>query len=199
MRLRMRALVLVISIASATAHAGPPSDVGPYVSWTLTGWLPRDKLAATLGKNEENGAQFALVLGMRVHHLALEAWRSPEMQSGVDVQGVDVKAILPIGRYFSTYGRLRYARMTVDVDPNSTRDAPLVGNGGGAAAGIQVQFPGRTFGLLIPAWFGAPFGWRGTGGVYLEFGSESYALGPRGSPPERFWRYAYGVAWGAAF
>jgi hypothetical protein len=199
----MRSLVLVISIALATpARAGGLSDVGPYAAWSMTGWFPRDRLAVLMGHQKDDNAQFSLIAGMRIHHIAIEAWHSPPLSSGIDVRGIDAKAMLPIGRYLSPYARVRVAQMRVQLDYyDSLREPSVSGIGGGVAFGVQTQFPGRMFGLLLPAWFAAPFGFRGTGGVFVEFGSEAYAV-PIGTPPgkpERFWRFAYGVAWGGAF
>ncbi len=201
----MRWLVFVISIALATvtwgARAGGLSDVGPYVAWSLTGWFPRDRLAVVMGHQKDDDAQFALIVGLRFHHIAIEAWHAPPMSSGLDVRGLDAKAMLPIGRYVSPYARVRLARMRVDLDYYGVSEPSTTGLGGGFAVGVQAQFPGRMFGLLLPAWFAAPFGFRGTGGVFVEFGSEAYGLAVGAPPgkPERFWRFAYGVAWGGAF
>jgi len=191
----MARVLLVLALLCSVARAD-----GAYVSWSLTGWFPRDKLATKLA-NTDNGAQFALIAGMRIHDVAIEAWHSSPMHSGIAVTGLDAKLLVPLGRYVSPYARVRLARMTVDLDPTSDHDAPLTGLGGGGAIGVQVQFPGRTFGLVIPAWFAAPFGWKGTGGIYVEFGHETYGLATAGERPsaERFWRFAYGVAWGGSF
>ena len=178
--------------------------IGPYVSWSVTGWFPTDKLASRF-EHVDNGAQFALILGARLgDHLAIEAFTAPPLnhdQPSIDVEGVDAKLMWPLGRYVTPYARLRLARMTVDLDTTDHRTAPLTGMGGGEGIGLQVQFPGRMFGLVIPAWFAAPFGLKGTGGIWTEVSHEAYDLaagGPHGAP-EHFWRYAYGVAWGAAF
>jgi len=198
----MRSLVLVIWIALAgPARAGGFSDTGPYVAWSLEGWFPRDRLAAVMGHQREDNAQFALIAGLRLHGIAIEAWHAPPMSSGIDVRGVDGKAILPIGRYFAAYARVRLAQMRVDLEYYNVHEPSRTGIGGGYAAGIQAQFPGRMFGLLLPAWFAAPFGFRDTGGVFVEFGEEAYelAIGTSQVRPERFWRFAYGVAWGGAF
>jgi hypothetical protein len=201
----MRSLALVISIAlAAPAHAGGFgfSDVGPYIGWASVGWIPRDRLAVLMGHQKDDNAQFSGFVGMRFHHVAIEAWHAPPFGDGLDVRGIDIKAMLPIGRYFSPYARLRFAHMRVQLDYyDNLREPPVSGIGGGFAIGVQAQFPGRMFGLLLPAWFAAPFGFHGTGGVFFDFGSEAYALpvGKPPGPPERFWRFAWGVAWGGAF
>lgn len=196
----MRAIIVLCLLCSVAR-----ADTGPYVSWSLTGWFPTGKLAAAM-RSSDNGAQFALIVGARFgHHVALEAFTAPAMNHAedpaIDVEGVDAKLMWPLGRYVTPYVRLRLARMTVDLDPIGTRDAKLSGLGGGEGVGLQVQFPGRMFGLIIPAWFAAPFGLKGIGGIWTEVSHEVYGLSAGGSRAgsEPFWRYAYGVAWGAAF
>ena len=196
--------LIALALVCGTARADDGPKLGPYVSWSLTGWFPTDKLAARF-EHVDNGAQFALILGARVtDHLAIEAFTSPAMshdQPSTAVEGVDAKILWPIGRYVTPYARLRLARMNVELDTLYHRTAVLSGMGGGEGLGIQFQFPGRMFGLIIPAWFAAPFGFKGTGGIWTEVTHEAYDLaagGSRGSP-EHFWRYAYGVAWGTAF
>ena len=197
----MRAILVLLALCSV-ARAG----TGPYVSWSLTGWFPTGKLAASM-KHDENGAQFALIVGARFgRHLALEAFTAPSLDHdgqdpAIDVEGVDAKLLWPLGRYVTPFVRLRLGRMTVDMDPTGTSDAKLSGRGGGEGLGLQGQFPGRMFGLIIPAWFAAPLGVKGTGGIWTEVTHEAYDLAAGGSrgASEHFWRYAYGVAWGAAF
>jgi len=178
----MPRVLLVLALLCSTSRAD-----GPYVSWGMSAWMARDQLAAKL---PDGDATFQLIVGMRVHELALEAWMAPAIDH-VGAEGIDAKYLVPLGRYVSPYARLRLARMTVDVD--GMRDAGL---GGGLAVGIQLQFPAHPFGLLIPAWFAAPAGPRRTGGIYVEFADESYGVLEQ---PQRFWRFAWGLAWGGAF
>ncbi len=205
---RISCIALLLAVLCGTARAGGPrgsSAVGPYVSWSLTGWFPQDKLASFM-KHADNGARFALIVGARLgKHVALEAFMAPPLNSDqptIDVRGVDVKVMWPIGRYVTPYARLRVARMTVDFETIAGHAPDLRGLGGGEGIGLQVQFPGRMFGLIIPAWFAAPFGFRGVGGIWTEATHEAYDLAPRDgsrAATEHFWRYAYGVAWGMAF
>ena len=178
--------------------------IGPYISWSLTGWFPTDKLATKIN-SDENGAQFALIVGARLgEHVAVETFVAPPLDSDqptIDVRGVDLKLMWPIGRYFTPYARLRVARMAVDFETIPGHAPDLRGIGGGEGIGLQVQFPGRMFGLIVPAWFAAPFGFKGIGGIWTEVTHEAYDLAPHvgHGATEHFWRYAYGVAWGTAF
>ena len=70
--------------------------------------------------------------------------------------------------------------MTVDFGPIPGHAPDLRGLGGGEGIGLQVQFPGRNFGLIIPAWFAAPFGFKGIGGIWTEVTHEAYDLVPAG-------------------
>ena len=69
--------------------------LGPYISWSLTGWFPTDKLAAKIS-SDENGAQFALIVGARLgQHVAVETFMAPPLNSDqptIDVHGVDAEA-----------------------------------------------------------------------------------------------------------
>ena len=178
--------------------------IGPYISWSLTGWFPTDKLVTKIN-SDENGAQFALIVGARLgEHVAVETFVAPPLDSDqptIDVRGVDLKLMWPIGRYFTPYARLRVARMAVDFETIPGHAPDLRGIGGGEGIGLQVQFPGRMFGLIVPAWFAAPFGFKGIGGIWTEVTHEAYDLAPHvgHGATEHFWRYAYGVAWGTAF
>ena len=178
----MPRVLLVLALLCSVARAD-----GPYVSWGMTAWMARDGLA---DKMKDGDATFHLLVGMRTHNLALEAWTDPAMDH-VSADGLDAKYMVPLGRWISPYARLRFARMTVDVD--GMHDTGL---GGGLAIGIQAQFPAYPFGLLMPAWFGAPLGPRRTGGIYVEFADESYGVFAQ---PQRFWRFTWGWAWGGAF
>lgn len=178
----MHRIAFVLALLCSMARAD-----GPYVSWGMSAWIARDELAAKL---KDGDATFQLLVGMRVHQLALEAWTAPAIDH-VGAEGLDVKYLGSLGAYVSPYVRLRFARMAVDVD-----GVHASGLGGGLAAGVQLQFPAHPFGLVIPAWFAAPAGPRRTGGIYVEFADEQYLVGDL---PQRFWRFAWGLAWGGAF
>lgn len=178
----MARIALLLALLCSTARAD-----GPYVSWGMSAWIARDGLAS---KMKDGDATFQLLVGMRVHDLALEAWSAPAIDH-VGAEGLDAKYMVPLGDYCSPYARLRFARMTVDVD--GMHDTGL---GGGLAVGVQFQFPAYLFGLLIPAWFAAPAGPRRAGGIYVELADESYGVFEQ---PQRFWRFAWGLAWGGAF
>lgn len=181
-------ILLALALLCSTARAD-----GAYVSWGMSAWLGRD----TIGKLSPHGdATFDLRVGMRVRNVALEAFTSPGVDH-VSVTGVDAKLLWPLGRYVSPYARLRLARMTVDLDEHTESGRSVgpihdSGLGGGVALGVQVQFPAYPFGLVMPAWFGAPAGPKRTGGVFIEVADEHYA-------PEGFWRITWGFAWGGAF
>jgi hypothetical protein len=174
----MARVLFVLALLCSAARAD-----GPYVSWGMSAWWAKGPLAAKL---PEGDATFQLLVGMRVREIAVEAWTAPAIDH-LGAEGVDVKYLGSLGRYISPYARLRLARMTLDVDGMHGS-----GLGVGLALGVQAQFPAHPFGLLIPAWFGAPAGPRKTGGIYVEVADESYAVG-------RFWRLSWGLAWGGAF
>ena len=184
----MRSLVVVVIFLCLVTTAHAQSATGIYAGVSEEGWFPHGRLAEMFS-HKDNGAQFSLIIGARWKFLAIEAWDSPAMQSGISVWGLDAKLLLPLGRYMSTYARLRLGHMTVDLDPYETDDHPLSGFGGGEAVGFQANLPARLF---------------GTWGAFLEFGHERYELGlddGHGVYPkaEGFWHYAYGVTWGTAF
>jgi len=195
--------LLVFLIAWGSAHA----DTGVYAGLGYDFHI----LPSDLGTNPDFIPGIGGRVGVRRGPFALEgsvSWGQPHEahDSYFWQRSIELKVHVPLHRYFSTYGRMRWTRVDAEVDVYDREPLVYEGTGWGMALGAEFHGKSPIIALVFPWLTGTelPVLVR-RGGLFLEVARDQvqrpqayWSKHDLRAHDDRFWTVTLGWTWGTS-